>query len=121
MISNVGFTVFVSGNRVDPATNKVVIGPGVMEEFGVAGELGKVPVPFGASGWAAHDIWEKVSAKPDMFYGTNNVSAPLKALGGSGRTDDAYIGSIFKMIMIYQPDVFGVHGCVLSFITSLTS
>jgi hypothetical protein len=98
MISNAGFAVFVSGNRNDPATNKVVIGTGVMEEFDVARNLGKVPVPFGASGWAAHSIWENVSAKPDKYYGTKNVAAPLKLLGESGKSDDEYIDSIFRLI-----------------------
>jgi Sir2- and TIR-associating SLOG family/SIR2-like domain len=98
MISNAGFAVFVSGNRKDPATNEVVTGKGVMEEFDVACNLGKMPVPFGASGWAAHSIWEKVSAQQDKYYGKANVSAPLKLLGESGKSDDEYVASIFRMI-----------------------
>ncbi len=97
MLSNAGFAVFVSGNRNDPATGKVVAGTGVMEEFDVACNLSKVPVPFGASGWAAHSIWEKVSAEADKYY-SSDVSAPLKLLGEPGKSDDEYMNSIFRII-----------------------
>ena len=58
------------------------------------------PFPFGASGWAAKQIWNKVSKTPKVYYGKRNVSDQLKVLGKSGKTDDEYIKAIFEMIGI---------------------
>ena len=98
MLSNSGFAIFISGNRKDPSANIIIDAPGVMEEFDIACHLGKVPIPFGASGWAAWSIWQKVGTQPNTYYGTKNVSGALKILGESGRTDDEYVDAIFKMI-----------------------
>jgi hypothetical protein len=97
MLSNSGFVLFISGNR-NGSTTSVKDAPGVMEEFDIACRLGKIPIPFGASGWAAQSIWKKVSEQPNAYYGAKNVSAELKILGENDRTDSEYIATIFKMI-----------------------
>jgi hypothetical protein len=96
ILSNAGFALFISGNRKD-SSSKTIDAPGVMEEFDIACRLRKVPVPFGASGWAAQNIWKKVREGPTTYYGKRDVSAALKVLGESGRTDDEYIGAIFQI------------------------
>jgi hypothetical protein len=98
ILSNAGFAVYISGNRSDLSNNAAVIAPGVMEEFKIATQLGTIPIPFGASGWAAQEIWNQVSDQPNRFYGAADVSAPLKILGGTGHRDDEYIAAIFEMI-----------------------
>jgi hypothetical protein len=98
ILSNAGFAVYISGNRFDPAAKAAIIAPGVMEEFEIATQLGTIPVPVGATGWAAHEIWEQVSNQPDRYYGATDVSAPLKILGEPGRGNDEYLAAIFEMI-----------------------
>lgn len=97
ILSNAGFAVYISGNRFDLSNNAAVIAPGVMEEFEIATQLGTIPIPFGASGWAAQKIWNHVSDQPNRFYGAADVSAPLKILGETGHRDDEYIAAIFEM------------------------
>jgi hypothetical protein len=98
MLSKAGFAIFIAGNRRGPDDAQAVEGPGVIEEFDISCKLGKIPIPFGASGWAARSIWQKVMAKPEEYYGQRNVSAALLTLGDAGRTEDEHIGAIFSII-----------------------
>jgi Sir2- and TIR-associating SLOG family/SIR2-like domain len=97
MLSNSGFIVFISGNRAD-SNAKVVEASGVMEEFGIACQLEKVPIPLGVSGWAAHRIWKMVREQPNSYYGTKDVATALTTLGESGRTEEDYVKAIFDII-----------------------
>ena len=98
MVSNSGFVLFIAGNREDAETKRAVIAPGVMEEFAIASRLGKVPIPFGASGWAAQEIWKRISENPDVYYARKDVVTPLKTLGEAGKSDDEYLTAIFDML-----------------------
>jgi hypothetical protein len=97
IISNAGFAVFISGNRMGP-NSKMINAPGVIEEFAIASKLGKVPIPFGASGWAAQEIWQQVAKSPLSYFGEQQVWDALRVLGESGQTDDDYIAAIFQIL-----------------------
>jgi hypothetical protein len=98
MLSNSGFAFFIAGNREDSETKKPAVAPGVIEEFEIACRLGNIPVPLGASGWAAQEIWKRVSENPAAYYGDKNVTANLKVLGDPGKSDDDYVNAIFQML-----------------------
>jgi hypothetical protein len=98
ILSTSGFAVFVSGNRLEPGSKTAVVAPGVIEEFEIATQLGKIPIPLGASGWAAQQIWQQVSKEPNRYYGTTDVTAQLKVLGEAGRGNNEYIAAMFEMI-----------------------
>lgn len=67
MISLAGVAIFIFGNKADKDGN-VIEANGVIREFDIAIENGLVPIPIGATGFAAQKIWEKVSTDPDSFY-----------------------------------------------------
>jgi hypothetical protein len=98
ILSNSGFAVYVSGNRLDQSGKSTVVASGVLDEFAIATNLGTFPIPLGASGWAAQEIWKRVSQEPSRYYGTTDVSSQLKVLGEAGRSNDEYIAAIFEMI-----------------------
>ena len=98
ILSNSGFAMYISGNRLDSSGKTVVVAPGVIEEFEIATQLGAIPIPLGASGWAAQEIWKRVSNHPDRYYGATDVSVPLKTLGEAGRGNNEYIAAMFEMI-----------------------
>lgn len=98
ILANAGFAVFVSGNRFDPKTNAAAMGRGVIEEFEIATRLGVVPIPFGASGWAATEIWQQIANNRTKYYGAVDVSQPLKVLNEGGKTNREYVAAIFDMI-----------------------
>lgn len=95
MLANVGFSIFLCGNRLDPTTNKVNIGHGVIEEFEITCKLGRYPIPVGATGHAAKEIWERVKQDPKKYYGATDITRELEALGDVGRTNQDYIEAIF--------------------------
>ena len=58
MIANAGFSVFISGNGLDPKTNQAVLQTGVFQEFEITNSTGRIPIPVAATGHAARQIFE---------------------------------------------------------------
>lgn len=67
MISLAGVAIFVFGNKPD-SDGKIIEANGVIRKFEIAVEKGLIPIPVGATGYAALKIWHIVSAKPDQYY-----------------------------------------------------
>lgn len=67
MISLAGVTIFVFGNKPDK-DGEIVEANGVIREWEITVEKGRVPIPVGVTGWAAQKIWQSVSAKPEVYY-----------------------------------------------------
>lgn len=66
MLATVGFAIFVAGNR--ESADGLESSPGVLEEFEIARDGGVYPLPLGASGWAAEQIWHTVNDQIDTFF-----------------------------------------------------
>ena len=75
------------------------ISTGVMREFEIACKLGAIPIPLGATGWAAEQVWKEVNKRPGDFFAMD-VSAELKVLGESGHADEEYIKAIFGIMRV---------------------
>lgn len=67
MISLAGVAIFVFGNKLDDARN-LVPANGVQREFQIAMEHGLVPIPIGASGYVAEELWNEVIKDPATYY-----------------------------------------------------
>jgi hypothetical protein len=67
MISLAGVVIFVFGNKSDKDGN-IVEANGVIREWEITVSNGRVPIPIGATGFAAQTIWQMVSASPDTYY-----------------------------------------------------
>jgi hypothetical protein len=90
------FTIFIAGNRLGPDGTGVQNGPGVIEEFELGdGEV--VPIPIGGTGFAAEEIWRRVSAEPARYFGDADVAEPLATLGRRC-TDDEWVAAIFAIV-----------------------
>ncbi|HLP46611.1 MAG TPA: SIR2 family protein [Candidatus Deferrimicrobium sp.] len=98
MIDNVGFTIFLCGNKWDENTQQVVPANGVREEFEISKALGKYPVPIGASGSVAAEIWAEVSAAPERFYKNIDVKQELQVLGDPSKSNEDFGAAIFSII-----------------------
>ncbi|SFT85377.1 SIR2 family protein [Paraburkholderia aspalathi] len=78
MLSLAGVAIFVFGNKLDPNDKgKIVNANGMIAEFDIAMEKGAIPVPIGATGFAARDIWETVMAQPAKYYAEHDWLPPL--------------------------------------------
>lgn len=59
MISQAGIAVFIFGNK--KVADKIVIADGMLKEFDIAKQLGKVIIPVGSTGGAASQIFDQVN------------------------------------------------------------
>lgn len=100
MLALSGISIFIAGNRRDRDTGQITRGEGVMQEFeiGTTAPLNNFPIPIGATGYAAREIWDTVVQNPSLYYGNIDVKAPLQALGDKNITDDQIVKAIFDIV-----------------------
>ena len=67
MISLAGVAIFVFGNKLDDARN-LVPANGVHREFQISIEHGLVPIPIGATGYVAEELWNEVLKDTTRYY-----------------------------------------------------
>lgn len=66
MISQAGICIFIFGNKI--VNDEVVSAPGMMEEFQIAKESGKIIIPIGSTGAAAKEIFDEMKESGDYTY-----------------------------------------------------
>jgi NAD-dependent SIR2 family protein deacetylase len=67
MISLAGVSIFLFGNKRDDA-GQLVVANGVIREFEITLEKRRVPIPVGATGYAAQQIWQQLAPKAKDIY-----------------------------------------------------
>ena len=75
MIALTGVAIFVFGNKL--SSGKIISANGVNREFQIAIERGVVPIPVGATGFAAEEIWNTINQDPDRYYPGLSWIVPL--------------------------------------------
>jgi hypothetical protein len=98
ILSRIGFTIFLCGNKLDPASGKTIIADGVLEEFNITKKLDKRPIPVGATGYAAHQIWGEVNQSIERFYPEGGVKNYFRTLANRDKTNEEIIEAIFAII-----------------------
>ena len=98
MLGRAGFAIFLSGNKLDEATGNTVIANGVFEEFDIAKQFGLYPIPIGATGHAAQQIWKEVYGKLDKFYPSQGVKKHFETLNNANKTNAELVDAIFAII-----------------------
>ncbi len=71
MLSQAGIAIFVFGNKLD-LQGKVIPSDGMRQEFDLAIEAGLIPIPIGATGFMAEELWNEVSADLKKFVPAAN-------------------------------------------------
>jgi hypothetical protein len=102
MISGAGFVIFVAGNRQEP-DGQIVVSPGVRQEFQIAREMGKYPIPIGATGWAARQVWEEVRAAFDKVFPAGTPRKAFEKLGDESASTGALVTAAFQLIHYLTP------------------
>lgn len=98
MISNAGFCVFLSGNKDSGDGKTSIIADGVLEEFHVARSLNKYPIPIGATGHAAREIWQEVNSNLKDFYPDIDAHAEFAILGDDRQSEENLVKAVFNVI-----------------------
>jgi len=102
LVKGAGFIVFVSGNRPDNS-GAVESSPGVMEEYHLASERNLYPVPIGATGWAAQEIWAEVQSNFDRIYPAGTPQEPFEKLADQGASNEQLLDAVFDLIHHLTP------------------
>lgn len=102
MMKHAGIALFIFGNK-DDGKGSWKISNGMIEEFELAIKQGVIPLPVGATGYASEELWNKVMAKPSLYYPNNTeLLDAIKKIGDKIKTDEELIAQILKAISILQ-------------------
>jgi len=102
LVGAAGFVVFVAGNKLDE-TGSVVSAEGVRAEYRLARELGKYPLPIGASGWMAKELWQEVLVDFDGIFPAKTPRRDYRRLGSAQASNDELIDALFRLIRHLTP------------------
>lgn len=67
MLDYAGIAVFVFGNKRDPSGN-IVLSNGMRQEFELCVAAGVYPLPIGATGFIAEELWNEVNRDFGKYY-----------------------------------------------------
>jgi len=103
MLEYAGIAVFVFGNKEDGSGN-VIPSNGMRQEFDLAVQAGVIPIPVGATGFMAEELWKEVSADLKSFIPAANheFEADFTRLGDASVAPNDLLGIIFKLIKQLQ-------------------
>jgi len=93
MISRCGFAIFISGTSRTHEESE-----GVLQEFEIVRNLKKIPVPIGATGFAAARIWREVDAAFDDVYRGRVEREPFMALNDPAKTPAQLVEAAFAVV-----------------------
>lgn len=100
MIALSGIAVFVFGNKADKDGSVIEAG-GVVREFEIAIEIGAVPVPVGATGYASRYIFNEISKDPVRYYGSNlDVWDRVQELASDDVPHRELVGKLIQLLNI---------------------
>ena len=99
MIDYAGIAIFVFGNKRDAAGN-TVLSNGMRQEFDLSVKAGLHPLPIGATGFMAQELWKDVSTNFARFY--PNAAAAFRQnfdrLGDSTAPSDQILAALQELI-----------------------
>lgn len=98
MLSLAGIAIFVFGNKFD-VEGKIIDANGVLREFEIACEHGRIPIPIAATGFAAQRIWEQIRSDPEKYYkGIDWILPSIAELSDSALPPSEIITKIIRII-----------------------
>lgn len=76
MIALSGIAIFLFGNKTG-ADGSIIAANGMIREFDIAIDKGRIPIPVGATGFAAEEVANRVLSSPEKFYAGIEWIVPL--------------------------------------------
>ncbi len=102
MISEAGIIIFAFGNKKiinSEGKEEIINSNGMYEEFKIAINKGIKPIPIGATGYMAKQIWNEVMHDFEKYYeNDNDIRSWFIILGNKNSTQNDIIKSIFNII-----------------------
>lgn len=98
MLRRCGFAIFVAGNKKDQPCAE-----GVLEEYRIAKEQGKVVIPIGVTGYAARRIWEQERDSGAFAALGSKVEASMMKLNDETITDAEIMRAVTEVLVELAP------------------
>jgi hypothetical protein len=99
MLDYAGIVVFIFGNKRGPSGD-IVLSNGMKEEFDLCVQRGAHPLPIGATGFMAHELWKAMAANLSEFYpgATPDFVTDFQRLGDASKSLDDFRATIQRLI-----------------------
>lgn len=104
MIAYAGLAVFVFGNKKDK-TDSIILAEGLKKEFDLCIKSNVIPIPIGATGYMAKELWKEVNGNIAKYFPNAKVSfisTKLKVLGDDTKTPTELISTVMELIQHLQ-------------------
>jgi hypothetical protein len=103
MLDYAGIVIFVFGNKRDPSGN-IVFSNGMREEFNLCVERGAHPLPIGATGYMANELWKEMRADLSKYYptATSDFVTDFQRLGDAAKSPDELRATVQRLIQYLQ-------------------
>lgn len=103
MVEYAGIAVFVFGNKRDDKSN-LVLSNGMKQEFDLCIQAGVLPLPIGATGFMAEELWNLVRGEFAKYFPGADASFRqlFDQLGDSSKTPDELRSIIMKLVQQLQ-------------------
>jgi hypothetical protein len=103
MLDYAGIAIFVFGNKRDPSGN-IVFSNGMREEFNLCVERGAHPLPIGATGYMANELWKEMRADLSKYYptATSDFVTDFQRLGDAAKSPDELRATVQRLIQYLQ-------------------
>jgi SLOG family protein/SIR2-like protein len=93
MISKCGFVIFIAGT-----SRSFTESVGVLQEYQIAKSLKKIPIPIGATGFAAQRIWAVMQPDIDTFYSGRVTRQMFSKLNDPSLSNNQLLDVVFEII-----------------------
>jgi hypothetical protein len=99
MLDYPGIAVFVFGNKRGPGGD-IVLSNGMKEEFDLCVQRGAHPLPIGATGFMAHELWKAMAADLSKFYpgAAPDFVTDFQRLGAASKKPDELRATVQRLI-----------------------
>ena len=93
LISRSGFAIFIAGT-----SRSRHLSAGVLQEFELCKRLRRVPIPLGATGFAARRIWELMQDDMREYYGSAVSKEEFARLADPGLSNGELVATVMSIL-----------------------
>ena len=103
MLDHAGIAVFVFGNKRD-SSGTIVLSSGMREEFTLAVERGAHPLPIGATGFMARELWIEMNEHLSDYYpsASDDFRKEFQRLGDATKGPEELRAILARLIALLQ-------------------
>lgn len=94
-----GIAIFAFGNKKAKDTGDIISANGMQEEFDIALKNGLKPIPIGATGFLAEELWKTVNKEFDKYYPDHpELKTEFEKLGDTTLSNSELIKATINII-----------------------